>query len=168
MKINKSGFSLLEILIYISVIAVITLAIGAVFVSIASGQAKADARAEINSEIRFATDKINQDISAAAAITQPAAAGQSSGTLTLTIGASTISYCTINGQLRRSSSGICDGSAELLTGQAVKVNNLSFTRLENVNPVLPKTIVSIQTALSISYLGANQDSISKQITSSLR
>lgn len=168
MKKNNSGFSLIEVLIYISVIAVITTAISAVFLSIAGGQARADAAAEINSNIRFVTAKINQDISAASAITQPAAAGQTLNTLSLAIGASSVNYCVINSQLYRSSSGICDESSELLTSQAVKVSNLSFTRLENINPVLQKTSVSLQTVMTFNYNGVSQNSITKQITSSLR
>jgi type II secretory pathway component PulJ len=168
MKINNKGFSLLEILIYITAIAVVTLAIGSIFISIANGQAKADARAEMNSNIQFISDKINQDILAASAVITPATAGQSSATLSLTVGASTIGYCVVNSQLRRSTSGTCDGAAELLSGQAVTIKNLSFTRLENTNSVLAKTVVSVQTALTLSYVGANQDSVTKQITSSLR
>jgi type II secretory pathway pseudopilin PulG len=168
MKSNNEGFSLLEILIYITVIAAVTLAIGSIFLSIAAGQTKADARAEINSNIRFITDKINQDISAASSVGMPAAAGQATATLSLTVGASTISYCVVNNQLRRSSSGICDGAAELLSGQALTVKNISFLRLENTNSYLTKTTVSIQTSLTLSYIGANQDSFTKQITSSLR
>lgn len=168
MKINSFGFSLIEVLIYISVIAVVTTAISGVFLSIANGQARADAAAEINSNIRFVTDKINQDISAASAITQPASAGQTLSTLALTIGASSISYCVVNSQLHRSSSGICDAGSELLTSQAVKVNNLSFTRLENTNSVLQKTTVSLQTTITIGSSGISQNSATKQITSSLK
>jgi type II secretory pathway pseudopilin PulG len=168
MKKNNSGFSLIEVLIYISVIAVVTTALSAVFLSIAGGQARADAIAEVNSNIRFVTDKINQDVSAASAITSPISAGQTLSTLALTIGASSISYCVVDSQLHRSSSGICDGSSELLTSQAVKVNNLTFTRLENTNSVLQKTTVSLQTILTIGYNGISQNSVTKQITSSLR
>jgi type II secretory pathway pseudopilin PulG len=167
MKINNSGFSLLEVLIYITVIAVVTTTVGAIFLSIAGGQAKADAAAEINSNIRFVTDKIDQDITAASAVTQPASAGQTLNTLALTIGASSISYCVVNSRLYRSSSGICDGSSEPITSQSIKVDNLSFTRLENTNSILAKTTVSIQTVLSLSYVGVSQNSATKQITSSL-
>ena len=167
MKLNNLGFSLLEILIYIAVIAVVTSAIGGIFLSVANGQARADAMAEVNSNLRFALDKINQDISAASAITTPALAGDTSATLALTSGASQITYCIVDNQLRRGAGGICDGSSELITSQQVKINNLTFTRLENTNSVLAKTIVSIQTVLTISYNGANSAPITKQITSSL-
>lgn len=167
MKVNNSGFSLLEVLIYISVIAVVTTAIGTVFLSIAGGQARADASAEINSNIRFVTDKINQDILAASAITQPTTAGETLSTLAMTIGATSVSYCVVNSQLHRSTSGICDSGSELLTSQTVKVNNLSFTRLENTNSVLPKKIISVQTALTVGSI-SGQNTITKQITSSLR
>lgn len=168
MKKSKSGFSLIEVLIYISVIAVVTTAISAVFLSVANGQARADAAAEINSNIRFVTDKIDQDIAAASAVSQPASAGQTTNTLALTVGASTINYCVVGNKLYRSSSGICDASAELLTSQAVKVNNLSFTRLENTNSVLQKTLVSVQTVITVGSSGLSQSSVTKQITSSLR
>jgi type II secretory pathway pseudopilin PulG len=167
-KNSRAGFSLLEILIYIAVIAVVTTAIGGVFLSVAGGQARADAMAEINSNLRFALDKINQDISAASAITTPASAGNTSATLALTSGANQITYCAVNSQLHRGTGGICDGNSEKITSGQVKVDNLSFTRLENINDVLPKTAVSIQTVLTIGYNGANSTLITKQITSSLR
>ena len=168
MKINGAGFSLLEILIYIAVIAVVTTAIGGVFLSVAAGQARADALAEINSNIRFALDKINQDISAASVITTPVSAGDTSATLSLISDAKQITYCVANNQLHRGTGGICDGSSELITSQQVKVNNLTFTRLENTNSVLVKTIVSIQAVLTIGYNGAGPLAITKQITSSPR
>jgi len=167
MKINNSGFSLLEVLIYITVIAGVTAIVSAIFLSIAGGQAKANAAAEINSNIRFATDKINQDILSASAVTQPTAAGQISNALALTVGASSIGYCAVNNRLYRSSSGVCDGNAEPITGQDVKVKSLSFARLENTNTVLPETIVSIQTVLTLGYNGVGQGTTTKQITSSL-
>jgi type II secretory pathway component PulJ len=171
MKINNSGFSLLEILIYIAVIAVVSTAIGAVFLSVASGQARADAAAEINANVSFATGKINQDILLADAISQPTIAGEVSSALTLTVNATTISYCVISNRLYRSSSGVCDASSEPLTSPQTVIKNLSFTRLENINSVLPKTIVSIQTSLTAGYSGDNPDyqySLTKQTTSSLR
>jgi type II secretory pathway pseudopilin PulG len=170
-KTHNSGFSLLEIIIYIAVIAVVTSAIGAVFLSVANGQARADAAAEINSNVNFALDKINQDILAAAAVTTPAAAGDSSATLAVTVGATQITYCVANGQIFRSAGGICDSSAEPITTAVVAVKNLSFTRLENTNSVLSRTIISIQTVLTAGYnsAGSNyQYSLTKQISSSLR
>lgn len=156
----------MEILIYITVIAIVTAAIGGVFLSVAGGQARADAAAEVNSNVSFALDMINQDILAASAVTTPAAA-----TLAVTVGATSITYCVVSGQIFRSAGGICNGSAEPITAAAVAVKNLTFTRLENTNTVLPKTIVSIQTVLTIGYNGANPDyqySLTKQTSSSLR
>jgi type II secretory pathway pseudopilin PulG len=170
-KINSKGFSLLEILIYITVIAIVTAAIGGVFLSVAGGQARADAAAEVNSNISFALGKINQDILAASAVATPATAGETSAALTVTVGATSITYCVVSGQIFRSAGGICNGSAEPITAAAVAVKSLTFTRLENTNSFLFKTIVSIQTVLTIGYNGANPDyqySLTKQTSSSLR
>ena len=170
MKSNNSGFTLLEVLIYIAIIAVVTSAIGAVFLSVANGQARADSAAEVNSNISFVLDKVGRDIAAANTINQPAAAGNSSATLALTIGATPINYCVVSGRLYRGSGGICNENSEPLTGQTVTVKSLTFTRLENINTILPKTVVSIQTVLSISYNSSNpssQYSATKQLTSSL-
>jgi type II secretory pathway pseudopilin PulG len=170
-KIKKTGFSLLEILIYVTIIAVATLAIGGVFLALAQGQAKADVRAEINSNLRFALDKINQDILSASAIVAPAIAGGTADSLAMTIAATTVTYCLVNGQLRRAAGGLCDGTAEPITSGTIRVDHLAFTRLENTNTVLSKTIVSLQTVLTVSYNGANpnyQSAVTKQITSSLR
>jgi Tfp pilus assembly major pilin PilA len=168
---KNDGFSLLEIIIYIAVIAIVTAAISSVFLSMAGGQASANAVAEIDSNLTFPMNEINQDIVAASAVTTPAAAGATSSTLTLTVGATTVTYCVVSGQLYRGTGGICNSGSEPFTSPLVKVNNLKFTRLENTNSILPKTIVSIQTILSLSYNSANprsQYTIVKQTTFSLR
>jgi len=156
---QRSGFSLLEILIYVTVISVITLSIGSVFISLSKGQSRAEAKNEVNSNLVFALEKIRQDFLRATAVTVPATASTSSSTLSLTISGSSTTYCVITGRLRRAQSGAaCDSNAESLTSDKVIIDSTNFTRLENTNSVLNKTIISVQAVISASFNSANPDS----------
>jgi Tfp pilus assembly protein FimT len=169
---NKKGFSLLEILIYVAVIAIVTLSIGSVLISLSKGQSRIDSKSEVTANIRFALEKINQDLLSAYSVSVPAAASTSSSTLKMTILGSTVTYCVLNGQLRRASGGAaCDATSELITTDKVIVSNITFTRLENTNIVLLKTVASIQTNITVMYNSASPDlqyTGSKITTASLR
>ena len=169
---SQKGFSLLEILIYVAIVSVITLSIGTVFVSLNKGQSKVDVKNEVNSNILFGLEKLKQDFLQATGVTVPATAGATSSSLGLTISSSTTTYCAVTGRLRRAQSGAaCDANAEPITSDKVIVDSLNFTRLENTNTVLGKTIVSVQTSITVSYNSISPDmqyTETKQTTSSLR
>ncbi len=172
MSKNKNrGFSLLEILIYIAIIAVVTSIIGGVFLNFAKGKARAETRTEVDSNIQFVLNKIHRSVLAASEVITPAAAGDTSESLVLTISGTTVTYCVVNNQVYRSSGAACDENADLITSDTVTIDNLTFTRLENTNPVLAKTVVNIRTSLTSSYNSTSPDyqyTSTKQITSSLR
>lgn len=165
---RASGFSLIELLIYIAIIAVFSSVLASVFIALGRSRGQLEARAEVNQALRFANEKMTQDIRAATTVTTPASAGASSSTLTLVVGGSTVTYRTNAGALERQIDAL---PAEPVTSALVSVSLLRFTRTENTNVVLGKTRVGIQTEITIAYQTAGQDwayDASKKTTTLMR
>jgi type II secretory pathway pseudopilin PulG len=175
---SQAGFSLLELLIYLVLLALMSLVVASVFITIIQGQGQIEVRSDVNSNLRFATEKIVQDIRAASAVGTPSGAGGTSNTLVMTVSGSTITYCVASNQLRRLvGAGTCDATTEPITSDSVIVTiptcptTCIFTRLENTNSVLSATTISIKVSLTITSLdtvGAKQFSSSKTTTVSLK
>ncbi len=98
---RKSGFSLLELIIYMGVLAAVVVVVVGISAQLGTGIGKAQAQAEVNSNLRFAIDKIESDLRSATQIVVPAASGTTTSTLTLNASGTTITYCVAGGALRR-------------------------------------------------------------------
>jgi type II secretory pathway pseudopilin PulG len=82
MDIKKNdGFSLLELLIYMALLAGIMVGIVAIFTSVNGGRARNEVQSEVNANLRFAVEKIQDDLRAATSITTPASGGGAGGTV---------------------------------------------------------------------------------------
>jgi len=68
---RRKGFSLLELLIYMALLAIIMVVIVAIFISVGSGNTRNQVQSEVNSNLRFAVEKIEDDLRAATAVTTP-------------------------------------------------------------------------------------------------
>ncbi|MBI2984810.1 MAG: prepilin-type N-terminal cleavage/methylation domain-containing protein [Candidatus Kerfeldbacteria bacterium] len=163
LAISRPGFSLLELLIYVAVLSLVTVALSGIFATINQARARAEARAEVDSILRFAMERIETDLRQASAVSDPPSAGAQSSILSMTLAGPTVTYEVVDGQLRR--------NAEPITPPTITVTNVTFTRLENKNTTLDRTVVSIQTVLTQQYSTANpeyQYAQSKISTTSLR
>lgn len=177
-RANELGFSLLELLIYLALLSLMSLVVATIFVTVIQGQGQIEVRSDVNSNLRFATEKIAQDIRAASIVGTPAGAGIAGNTLAMTVSGSTVTYCVAANQLRRLlGAGTCDATTEAVTSDSVIVTaptcptTCIFTRLGNLNTVLSQTTVSIKISLTITSLntaGAKQFSSSKTTTISLK
>ncbi|OGM93720.1 hypothetical protein A2524_01295 [Candidatus Wolfebacteria bacterium RIFOXYD12_FULL_48_21] len=147
----RKGFSLLELLLYIAILAIIMTFITGAFFSINQGRARVEAATEVNSNMRFAVDKIAQDIKAASAVAVPATASATSTALQLTVDGTSVQYCVLVGRIRRQSGGACSDASDVVTGDAVVVDSLLFTRLENSNVVLGKAFVTVGVSIELHY-----------------
>ena len=150
---------MLELVIYVAVLAIVSLVIASMFVTINRGQGQVEVRAEVNSNSRFAIEKISQDLRAASAVTTPATAGATASNLVMTIAGSTIEYCLAANQLRRQVNGTCNASSETISSNRVIVNTPTFVRLENTNTVLAKTVVSVAVNLTVTSLDTTGEKI---------
>lgn len=165
------GFSLLELLLYIAILSVITLIFANIFLSLNKGRGKTEARSEVNSTLRFGLEKITQDLKLASAVTSPASTTTPANTLTMTISGTSVTYCVSSDRLRRQAGGACNDSSEAITSDQVLVLTPTFTRRENANSILNKTVVNIEISLSANYNSSSPDwqySASKKTSVSLR
>ncbi len=156
---KKAGFSLMELLVYTAVLAVMATVIVSVFLGITKGRGKFISQSEVNSNLRFSMEKINQDIRYASNVAVPDTAGASSSSLEMTVGSDTVRYCISNGKLRRQINGACGDSSETVTNDKVVATSLIFKRLHNTNSSFtpPITAVSIQTSITVAYMGTSSD-----------
>lgn len=145
---RRSAFALMELLVYIVVLTGVTAAVGGIFVSMDKGGKKAQAQAEVNSALRFAMNKIGQDLKSASAVSSPSSPGAPSNSLALTASGSGVAYDVSSGIIRRQAG---NNPAENLTSGKVVFSTPVFTRYENTNSVLGKTTVSVKVSLTATY-----------------
>ena len=161
---KRNGFSLLELLIYLAILSVLVVVIANIFISLSKSNGQSQARSEVNSSIRFASDLLQQDIKNASVITVPATpANTQSSTLTLTRNGATIIWDTSAGILRRTENGVTSN----VTNVNVLVGTPTFTRIENLNSVFGTTNVAVEVNMTFFYNSASPDwaySDSLQIT----
>ncbi len=163
---SREGFSLFELLIYIALIAIVTIIIISTFLSITRGSGQSQARSEVNAALRFALQRMEQDLKFAKSVTTPATANSTSTNLVLVASGTTVTYSVTGGNLQRQST-----TTDVLNSSNVVFGAPLFARLENTNTGLSKTIVSIQIQLNASYSGTSPDwqyTESKVTTVSLR
>lgn len=167
MKFNSvAGFTLLELLIYVAVLSIVALVVTSVAFSYRQGERLVGTRAAVGDNLQFALAKITGDLFVAASVTMPAAAGDISSTLALGDGGSQISYFVSADKLWRQVGG---NSPVAITSDDVRVAAASFTRMENHNPVLDRTTVSVTVNLEVVSLDAGFPySEKKQTTAALQ
>lgn len=148
------GVSLLELLIYIALLSVILLVISSAFISISKTGGSVDARTEVNSNARFASNKMIQDIKSASAVSVPTTVGATGSTLEITVSGDTILYDVSGGQLRRK---VNAGTPEPITSNLITVSAPVFTRLENYNTVFQATTTTININMTITHSNTGSD-----------
>lgn len=152
-KSKCRGFSLLELLIYVSILSIIMVIISNTFISLSKGSGQSQAKSEVNSTLRFATELLRQDIKNASAISAPIS-GVPGATLTLTRSGVEIVYDVSGGVLRRK-----EGTADPvnITDANITVNEPIFAKIENTNLILGTTSVSLKINMTFSYNSASSD-----------
>jgi type II secretory pathway pseudopilin PulG len=101
MQDNRLAFSLLELLIYMALIAIIMVVIISIFVGVNGGRGRNEVQSEVNSNLRFAVEKIQDDLRAATSVSAPTPAGISSSILQIATASGTVVYCVSSGTLWR-------------------------------------------------------------------
>lgn len=141
---NNRGFSFMELIIYIAIFAIFLMVIVNIFSIIVSGSAKEEARVEVGQNLRFAVEKITDEMHSASDITQPAIDGTSGNVLILTVNGIPTQFDISDGTLQKTKGAI----AENITSDKVVVDVSSdiFSRVGNINAK-----PAIQIILTISY-----------------
>lgn len=167
----QGGFTLLELLVYIAISTIVIIFISHNVFTLNRGRGAVEARSEVHASMRFALEKIAQDIRSASSVVVPGFAGESSSSLQVVVSGANIYYCVQGGELRRESGAPCSISSKTISGSRVVVDAITFTRLENTNAVLSRTAISITVNMTMSYQSASPDWLyteTKKTTISLR
>lgn len=117
------------------------------FISLSRSQGQSQARSEVNSSIRFATELLRQDIKNASVISTPASGGTSSS-LTLTRGGVVIVYDVSAGVLRRKEGAAAPVN---LTNPNITVSTPTFTSIENTNLTFSTKTITLKINIAFSY-----------------
>lgn len=130
--LQQKGFSLVELIIYISIFAV-TLAVGYQLLSVVIRiRNQTESRYEVQQNIRFAVEKISEQIKKASAISAPVT-GIPANTLTLTVGANQVDFQIASGVLQMRE-GIASQWQNLTTDNVIASapsGDYIFTKIDN-------------------------------------
>lgn len=134
----------MELIIYIAIFAIFLMVIVNIFSIIVLGSAKEEACAEVRQNLRFAIEKITDEMRSASDITQPATDGTSGNVLILTVNGTSTQFSISGGILQKTTGAI----TENITSDRVVVDVSSdiFSRVGNINAK-----PAIQIILTISY-----------------
>ncbi|MBI5912999.1 prepilin-type N-terminal cleavage/methylation domain-containing protein [Candidatus Azambacteria bacterium] len=124
---SQKGFSLVELLIYISIFSVIS----AIFIGVLShatlGWTRSKVESEVQQNLRFAMEDIARTAQKATSISSPSV-GSSASALTAVVGGQTIQY-SLSGTVLQKQTGA--NPVENITTDKVKVTYLYFKTLQN-------------------------------------
>ncbi|MBI5134169.1 MAG: prepilin-type N-terminal cleavage/methylation domain-containing protein [Candidatus Taylorbacteria bacterium] len=149
----RKGFTLLELVIYMGILSAISVVLAASFSSLIKGSSIAEARAEVNANVRFAMDSISRDVMRAVSVETPNTSTPSSNLLIQAQGATgmvDVAYSNDSGRLLREETP----AFEHVTSSLVVVETLSFSLIENYNSVLDATTTSIGVEIAIRHADA--------------
>ncbi len=152
--LNKKGFTLIELLIYVALLAGMTVMIAETFIILNKGKGGVQAKSELNSNLRFVTERIKRDVSASSVLVSPVNTAATSSILELTIEGDIVKYFLNNGQVVRQVGVL---TPENISSDKVRITTLYFSRMENTNPVLDKTKVGVEINISGAYNSTSPD-----------
>jgi hypothetical protein len=123
----KKAFTIIELLIYMGLMAVFLVLMGEIFFSVLDLQLESKASSDVQQDGEYILTRLGYDVRRATAMTVPATIGQSGGTLVLTIGGTNYTYAVTGGDLQITGNGVTNN----LTSFGSQITDFSVTRLGN-------------------------------------
>ncbi|KKQ36613.1 MAG: hypothetical protein US54_C0062G0008 [Candidatus Roizmanbacteria bacterium GW2011_GWA2_37_7] len=137
---SKSGFSLIELSLFMGLFSIILLVLITIFVELAQKQLEIQSMSSVESDKSYILSRLEYDISRADAIAIPGASGDSSDELELTIDGATYTY-RLTGTVLETDN---NGDVQRLNNIRTEITNLSFQRIGN-----PSGVPSVQVYMDI-------------------
>jgi len=129
-KSNK-GATLIELLIYFGILSILLVIVIDLMLQSGEFSLEAESRSSLQSDARFITNRLSFDIHQADSVTSPANLGDSSSTLTFTVGTDIHTYTLSGTNLEyQETVGLNTETANLNSNRTI-VNSLTFERLGN-------------------------------------
>ncbi|MEX0895517.1 MAG: prepilin-type N-terminal cleavage/methylation domain-containing protein [Patescibacteria group bacterium] len=102
---NKSGFTLVELLLYFALVSILLVTVGSMFISIMEGRSTISSVTSLDRDGQFISMRLQYDLRRADSVQVPELSGESSAVLELAIDGQTITYQETNGQLLLTQAG---------------------------------------------------------------
>lgn len=128
-KKQNSGFTLVELIIYMGLLTMLILIFTQIFTSILDNQLSSESNSQVAEDGRYIYSRFIYDVNRAQAITLPANLGDTSSSLILTIDGQTYTYASDSGNLIITE----PTGSNALNGFGTRISDLQFTRIGNVN-----------------------------------
>lgn len=125
--LKQSGFSIVELLIYMGLFSGFLVILSALFISTLEAQSDASATSHTDQDSWYVYSRLQHDLYQASSITTPANNGDETNSLVLEVDGSTITYSLVNNQLAITK----DAQTDPIVSGEVSVSNLNFKRLGN-------------------------------------
>jgi len=143
MKQNKKGFTMVELLLYMSLLTILLIVLTTLFVQILDVRLESEADSSTSSEGQFIMSRLAYDIGRADAVLIPTVLGDQTNSLQLTISGINYNYV-INSNNLTLTDAI---GTEKLNTTDTRISNLTFTRLGNTSG---KNTIRLQYAITSS------------------
>ena len=143
MKQNKKGFTMVELLLYMSLLTILLIVLTTLFVQILDVRLESEADSSTSSEGQFIMSRLAYDIGRANAVLIPTVLGDQTNSLQLTISGINYNYV-INSNNLTLTDAI---GTEKLNTTDTRISNLTFTRLGNTSG---KNTIRLQYAITSS------------------
>lgn len=160
----KKGFTIMELLIYIGLLAGFIAILGQLFFSILDTQLVSQANSAVDAEGQYLISRLSYDIRRATSLTTPASLGLTGNVLTLNIGGTAYTYDLSGSNLTLTTSG----NTQPLNSQSIAVNGFQVRRLGNPDPAKPSVIIDFSISSQTVSLHQNAQTRSYQITVNLQ
>lgn len=122
---KNTGFTLVELLIYIGLLTILMTILTRLFTAILDVQLSSEATGAVEEDSRYIYSRLAYDITRSDSIVTPVSPGESSNSLTITIGPVFNTYSVSGSNLML--------GADQLNSSGTIISNLSFYRLGNLN-----------------------------------
>jgi prepilin-type N-terminal cleavage/methylation domain-containing protein len=125
---TQGGFTLIELTVYMGILAILISVLSSVFGSIVDVQLQSGATSSVDQDGRYIMAKLTHDVKSASAMILPANPGDVTDTLQITINSINYTYgLDSNNNLEVTDDG--SGTSDMLNSYDTSVSNLSFTRI---------------------------------------
>ncbi|OGF99723.1 hypothetical protein A2Y99_02005 [Candidatus Gottesmanbacteria bacterium RBG_13_37_7] len=125
----RSGFTLMEMVVYMGILSIFLLVMTTIFVSILDAQLESEATSSVNQDAKFIFARLLYDINQTETISQPSNPGETSDTLQISIDSLNYTYGLNGNDLMLD----VNGQSNKINSFDTMVSDFSIRRLGNTN-----------------------------------
>jgi type II secretory pathway pseudopilin PulG len=126
---SQSGFTLVELLMYMGLLSLLLVALTTIFVAIIDTQLNAQTTSYVAQDGRYIYSRLIADIHKASSVQAPLNLGDTTNALQMTVSSSSATYSLTDGNLVMTDSS----GSHIMNSFGTTVSGLTFTRIGNVN-----------------------------------